>query len=109
MDKFNIISNGIKYLEETPNPEMSIANIAKLCGVSEIYFRTLFTKYSGMSPNAYKLNSKIEQAKQLLVNNSVSIMEIAEICNFSSTPYFCKQFKKKTGMTPSEYRNSFKT
>lgn len=101
---YNIIAKGIKYLEENETLELSVTDIAKLCNVSEVYFRKLFTQYSGISPNEYKLNKKISLAKQYLKYESMSIKEIAELCGFYDNAYFSKMFKKKTGMTPKGYR-----
>jgi len=65
--------------------------------------RKLFKEYSGMTPMDYKLNAMIGQAKQHLTYSERSVAEIAEMLGFSSATYFCRMFKKKTGVTPMEY------
>lgn len=105
--KYSIISKGIAYLEDEANPEKSIKEISEMCNVSEIYFRKLFKKYSGMSPNEYKINSKIIKAKRYL-QSDISVSEVAERSGFSDVSYFVKVFREKTGITPLQYRKKLK-
>jgi AraC-like DNA-binding protein len=102
-----LIEYGIKYLEEDKSLTLSIEEIAKRCNVSEGYFRRLFKEYSGMSPNEYKLNAKLNKAKQYLQYESMSIQEVSEICGFYDSSYFCKIFKKHFTMTPKKYQEYF--
>lgn len=108
-DKYSIIAKGISYLEEDPDQLLKISDIAKLCNVSEAYFRRLFTDYSGMSPLEYRMTSKICRAKNYLQHDEFSVTEIASQLGFVDASYFIKQFHKKTGMTPYEYKQSFKS
>ena len=100
-----IIERGIKYLQEDKNQALSIDEIAASCYISPNYFRRLFHKFAGMSPNEYRITRKIEQAKNLLENSTLTIMQITNTLGFSSDAYFCRFFKKHTGMTPGEYKN----
>lgn len=104
--EYRIIQQGIKYLETDRMLDKSISDIASLCMVSENYFRRLFKEYSGVSPKEYILNAKITKAKLILRENNIPISEIAEICGFPDTAYFCRIFKKRTGFSPLAYRNS---
>lgn len=102
--KFDIIMNGIAYLENNSDAELSLKKIAELCNVSTSYFRRLFREYAGVSPKEYVMNSKLEKAMLYLEYENMSIGEIAECLNFTDAAYFSKQFKQRTGMTPGEYR-----
>ena len=82
--------------------EKNISEIAKMCHVSPSYFRKLFKAYSGMSPIDYQIQMKISHAKRLLQTNTMSISEISDTLGFFDTAYFCKLFKKYTGLF--EYR-----
>ena len=104
--KFGIISNGINYLEHNGDLNLSVGEIAKLCNVSEVYFRRLFKSYSGLSPVKFILVNKIEKAKIFLEYENMSISEISDYLDFVSPAYFTSQFKAITGQTPSEYRKS---
>lgn len=104
--EFCNIAPGILYLEEDKEQKMSIEEIAKMCNVSSCCFRRLFKKYSGMSPIDYKLTKKINRAKQYLRSGKLSVNEISDILDFDNPSYFCRVFKKKTGLTPKEYVNT---
>ncbi|MBE7045567.1 MAG: helix-turn-helix transcriptional regulator [Ruminococcaceae bacterium] len=100
-----MIADGIRYLENDPTLRLTLPELASMCHVSERYFRQLFLEYSGMSVTEYKLNAKINRAKIYLEAQSMTVAEIAEALHFTSSAYFTKQFRKKTGMTPTEYKN----
>lgn len=102
--EFKIIEKGIVYLENDHKLEKSVADISAMCSVSENYFRRLFKEYSGISPKEYILRAKIDKAKSRLYEDNIPISEIAEICGFPDTAYFCRVFKKKTGLSPLSYR-----
>lgn len=101
--RFRCIEKGIEKLEQE-DTSLSVAELAALCHVSPVYFRTLFKEYSGLSPAAYRTRSRIEKAKTLLTYGELGIAEIAEHLHFTDASYFCKQFKALVGMTPLEYR-----
>lgn len=63
-------------------------------------------KCTGKSPIRYVIDKKTAMAKKMLENSNTSVERIAELLEFESSSYFCKLFKKKTGMTPTEYRNN---
>ena len=62
---------------------------------------------TGRTPHQYLTQCRIENAKKLLWNTEIDIIEIAERCGFSSQQHFNKVFKKETGTTPLVYRRSF--
>lgn len=99
-DKYACIREGIRLLEQNSN--IKIENIAKICNVSECYFRRLFKEYSGESPMDFRQHYRIEKAKQLLLSDEgLSIGEIAEELHFSDIYHFSKTFKKYTDMSPN--------
>lgn len=107
-EKFGVISEGINYLEHNEQQKLSIAEIAKLCNVSEIYFRRLFKEYSGMSPIKFRIKGKIEKAKLYLEYEDMTVCEISDHLGFISPAYFTQQFKSIEGMTPSEYKQTIR-
>ena len=107
-EKFGIISEGINYLEHNEDQLLSIPDIARLCNISEIYFRKLFKEYSGMSPVKFRIKGKIEKAKLYLEYENMTVQEISYHLGFVSPAYFTHQFKMITGMTPSEYKHTQK-
>lgn len=103
--KHMLISPAIEFMEENPTSEITIEQLAAMCHISEGYFRRLFAEYTGKSPLQYIIERKILSAQKMLEHSSTSIEVIAELLDFESCSYFCKLFKKKTGVTPTQYRN----
>src|SRR5690606_5203838 len=69
------------------------------------YLSRLFSETEGVTIEQYIINQKIEKAKEYLVYDELNISELAWKLNYSSVAHFSAQFKKVTGMTPSQFRN----
>lgn len=67
-------------------------------------FRKLFKNYTGMSPGQFQLQHRITRAMNLLQQDELSVSQVAYECGFDTLPYFTRAFKKKTGKSPSAYR-----
>jgi len=78
--------------------------IAKNVGMGYSLFRKKFKEYTGISPAQYQIQLRINKAKELLIISSNTIKEIANNIGFDTLDYFCRMFKQKTGVTPSEFR-----
>ena len=102
-----IISKGIKYMEENVIPYKSIAEISAMCGVSVGLFEKLFKAHYGVTPMEFLNAQKIFFIKELLRDKNNSLEEIAEKTGYCDSGYLCRIFKKKTGMTPGEYRKLY--
>lgn len=84
--------------------ELSVSYLADICGISVAYLRRIFNQVYSMSPKDYISSLRIDRAKALLENTSLSVSEIAAMSGYSDPCYFSREFKKKTGIAPSEYR-----
>ncbi len=82
-------------------------SLAKTVNMSEIYFRRLFKEKYSTTPKQYILNMRINLAKQKLAQTNNSVNQISLDCGFSSVYHFCRAFKEKTGITPTEYRKNY--
>ena len=99
-----IIYPAMQYLDNHFfSADITNKELADLCNISEVYFRKLFEKVYGISPHQYIVAARISKAKQLLSEGLYKIKAISEMCGFSSTYHFCRIFKQKTGITPTEY------
>ena len=83
--------------------ELLVATLARTVNLSEAYFRKLFKSAYGISPKQYLLELRTRQAKQLLLEKSLTVTAIADACGFASVYHFCRAFKGMTGQTPTEY------
>ncbi len=84
--------------------ELYIPDLAKSAGMSESVFRKEFRQYTGQSPTAYITAMKIRKAKELLNTQDITLDRISALLGFYDTAYFCKVFKKQTGITPTQFR-----
>ncbi|MCD8337220.1 MAG: AraC family transcriptional regulator [Lachnospiraceae bacterium] len=94
-----------KYIAEHLTEELSREELAKMVYVSPDHLTRLFKKETGLPLNEYIISKRIQLAKQLLSETDLTIVEITEKAGFSYSSYFVKIFKKKTGMTPQQYRD----
>lgn len=94
----------VKYMENNyKNPDLTNEEMARICNISEVHFRHLFAKQFGIPPKQYITEIRINKAKQLLSEGVLKIYAVASECGFSSQYHFCRIFKSKTGLTPTEY------
>lgn len=102
--EYDILTPAFDYIENNYS-DNAINNcfLSELCGISEVYFRKLFAAGRGISPRQYILEVRIRHAKHLLTDTDMTVGEISEQIGFSSVYHFCRAFKNRTGMTPSEY------
>ncbi len=102
--KYKVIEPAIKYLEENyANPDLSSDDMARISGISSVYFRKIFSTVFGQSPMRYLQSVRMEKAKDMLSGDYTPVTDIAESVGFKSIYHFSKTFKKITGYTPTEY------
>jgi len=87
------------------NPHLSNDRIAKEVSISTVYFRKLFKKYYNISPIKYIGDIRIQQAKVLLKEQSLSVQEISYAVGFTSIYNFSRAFKKSAGYSPNQYKS----
>ncbi|MCK9603735.1 MAG: response regulator [Candidatus Omnitrophica bacterium] len=102
----------IKYaqrlIERNYHKVLSLQDISKEIFLSYKYSSRLFKQRIGKSFNEYKLQLKITSAKQLLRKTNYTISQVAYKVGYQNPDSFMKMFKRVTGLTPSEYRDSSK-
>ena len=94
----------LTYVEEKYPEQFPMANLAKVCCLSETHFRRLFQQIMHTSPLAYLQEVRIEKACSLLCRSEDPILTIAEKVGFCSVSNFNRQFMRFMKMTPSEYK-----
>lgn len=68
------------------------------------YVSNIFSATEGVTIEHYSINLKIELVKELLIYDELSLSEISHRLNYSSVSHLSTQFKKTTGMTPSQFK-----
>ena len=98
------INEIIEYLDNNFTEKITLEELAFLFRTNRSTLCKEFRRATNKSLGEYLADKKIQTAKKLLSQKERSITQIADMLNFDSVPYFCEFFKRKTGVTPSEYR-----
>lgn len=101
------IKEAQKYIGEHYASAVTLEEVSALIGFNATYFSTLFKKETGMNFLEYVTIARIKAAKQLLSDSRKSILDISHEVGYGDFKHFTKQFKKVTGLTPSEYRKLY--
>lgn len=101
------LSKAIHFAENNLHENVTVKKMAEIAGYHPSHFTKLFHKRLGVSPVQFIVRKKTEQATKQLTATTLSISAIAESLGFSNQFYFSNFFKKQTGMTPTEYRNTY--
>ncbi|WP_250125776.1 AraC family transcriptional regulator [Chroococcidiopsis sp. CCMEE 29] len=72
------------YINAHLAEDIKLSDLAQLVGISQFHFSRLFKQSIGVPPHQYVLQHRLEQAKQLLKETELPVMEIALLCGFSS-------------------------
>lgn len=95
-----------EFIERHYMQSINVDDIAKAIGVSRKHLYSVFCDTMKISPKQYLIYYRIEKAGRHLKLSTQSIQEIAESVGYSNQFYFAKEFKRLTGVTPSEYRRN---
>ena len=109
-EKLDIIKTGVDHIHENYcNCAISVEELSKMCNITPEYFRKIFKSFYGASPIAYINKLKIARAKELFETGGYTVTEVAINSGYSDLSHFSREFKKATGLSPTEYakRNGF--
>ena len=98
----------INYMEQNITKTVTLKELMEYSGTNRTAIENIFRENLGRGAVEYFLILKIELAKKYLREDNYNITQISEILGYSSIHYFSRQFKKITGMTPTEYLLSIK-
>ncbi len=102
--KYAIIAPALDHIRDNFRTGISIAGLAKLCGISDEYLRFLFKSLTGQTPLSYINNLRLESAREMLRSEFVTVAEAAEANGFENPGYFSRLFKKHYNIPPSKAR-----
>lgn len=101
---FNLFTAARTYIEQHyTDPELSVEQVAGGVFVDPSYLRRVFRKESGFSVLDHITNVRMKKAKEMMLQGNRKLSEIAAEVGYSDPNYFSKSFKKRFGMTPTEY------
>ena len=94
-------------MDHNLNTDITIEEIAHNLHIDPSHLTRVLKSSIGISPKQYMMQQKLAYAKNLLLNTSASVSEVALSVGYSDQLYFSRIFKKREGMTPTEYRETF--
>jgi AraC family transcriptional regulator len=100
----NIIISLIHRNDDGNNKKLS-AILEERLQLDYHYLSNLFSSTEGLTIEKYAIRQRIERVKELLTYNELSLSEIADQMEYSSVQHLSQQFKKETGLTPTQFRD----
>lgn len=92
-----------EYIKENLSNKITLNNVADKIGLNSAYFSHLFKKETGISFIEFRMQLRMEEAKQLMESGNMKITDIANNLGYEDLSHFTKTFKKYTGFAPSKY------
>ena len=102
-----ILRRVLARMEDQLDSDLTLTLLAAESGYSRTHFHRMFKAATGQAPHRYLLELRLKKAKSLLADPSLSLIDIAFACGFSSHAHFSTAFRTRYGVSPSEYRSRF--
>ena len=93
-----------REIHRAPELNWNLSELARRLNISKSYVQRLYQEHFGISYLDDLIAARIRMAQELLTATDLRISEISEACGYSNDTHFMRQFKAKTGITPSAYR-----
>lgn len=104
-----IVEKVKKYLENNYGRAVTLKNLGNALWLHPNYIHNVFSKKEGMTPAEYLFQIRISHSKELLLNQNMTVEQIALACGFCNSSYFIRKFKEKYQISPKEYRRKVTT
>ena len=95
-----------KRIRQWPQYHYSVSKLANTLAVCPEHFTRIFRRCAGMSPREFVIRSRLDLAKSLLADTDAPVSRVAQASGYSSVGYFSRNFKQRTGITPTQFRNN---
>lgn len=102
------IKEALNYIEQNFQNDITIEDIAAVCGINRSYFGKIFRNAIGRSPQEFLMNYRMVKATELLKLTSLSIADIGSAVGYDNQLHFSRAFKTIYGISPREWRNQHK-
>jgi AraC family transcriptional regulator, arabinose operon regulatory protein len=98
------VQQTIAFMRQNLSRSLTVAELAGIAHLSVPHYYSRFKEITGYPPIAFFLRMKMEEASHLLHSSDHKVKEIAHLLGFEDPLYFSRQFRRVTGMAPTEYR-----
>ncbi len=100
------INSVLSFIHANYQKDLSLSDVANYVHLTPFHLSKLFKNITGLSFVAYVSDYRLSKAKDMLVNSDMTVAEISVKSGFNNATTFYRTFKKFTGMSPQEYKNS---
>jgi AraC family transcriptional regulator len=97
-----------EYMEAYLAHDVSLAQLARIAGMSSYHFARLFRQSTGLPVHQYLTSLRLRRARELLVKSSLPLAEISREVGYESQSHFTAVFRKATGSTPKVFRSQYR-
>ena len=101
-----LVNRALAYMQQHSAEKLTLQDVADACYVSQWHLSKLINRYTGKNFYDVLNTLRIHAAKDLLADPKLRISDIGEMVGYADAAHFAKVFKKLTGMSANEYRNS---
>lgn len=101
-----IIFRTCQQLREDTDNAFAVRKTAARVGLSEFHLRRLFRRATGVTPAQFQRRARVEKARELLRSEGLGIVDVAFAAGFCSLSSFYTSFRRLTGLSPGEYRDT---
>lgn len=91
-------------IRREPSRRWTVAELAERSALSRAQFTRRFTAYVGLPPARYMINARIDRARQLLAETTMSVTQIAATLGYPDVASFSRQYRHITGQSPRDVR-----
>src|ERR671921_1088210 len=92
------------WISEHLTEEFNLDRLAAQAGLSRFHFQRLFKAATGVSPSRYHIDLRMEEARRLLRETKMSVVDVALEVGYANPSHFARLFRRETGLSPSDYR-----
>lgn len=108
-NKDKYIEKSLKFIEVNYYRNINVVEMAENIGLNKNYFSSLFKTNTGITPQEYLINFRMDKACKLLENPALIISDIAHSVGYKDALGFSKMFKKNKGVSPSKFRKTVRS
>lgn len=104
-----IVEKVNEYLENNYESPVTLETLGNALCLHPNYVHNVYSKKAGMTPAEYLLQIRMSRGRELLLNQNMTVEEIALACGFCNSSYFIRKFREKYQLSPKEYRRKVTT
>ncbi len=108
LEKIQIVRQMMQYISSRFDSQNILKDLSEFLKYNPYYLTHIFSKITGITVKNYQMQIRFKYAKKMLLQNNLSILEIAQNCGYANATSFTLAFRNITGKTPCEYRKQKK-